>query len=148
MLLFVLLQWWGAWTSIDRFGCCWEHRSQCCCECGVWTWYKVGIMHLSHFVHFFFLFFLSHFVHYLLTHCGLVMPYGDIELNQWLDSGNVFLPDDTKPLPESVSSVRSSSIHQRAISHEILSQPSDTKISLKITYLQFHSNLPEANEWT
>ena len=74
------------------------------------------------------------------------MPYGDIELNQWLDSGKVFLPDDTKPLPESVSSVSSSNIDQRAISHEILFQPSDTKISLQITYLQFHSNLPGANE--
>ena len=33
-----------------------------------------------------------------LTRCGLVMPYGDIDLN--LGSGNGFLPDGTKPLPE------------------------------------------------
>ena len=31
---------------------------------------------------------------FALTHCGLVMPYGDI------DSGNGLLPDATKPLSE------------------------------------------------
>ena len=43
------------------------------------------------------------------------------------------------------SSVKSSDIHIRAISQEML-QPSITKICLKITYLKFHSNFPGANE--
>ena len=34
-----------------------------------------------------------------LTHCSLLMPYGDIDLGQhW--SGNGLLPDGTKPFPE------------------------------------------------
>ena len=37
----------------------------------------------------------------------------------------------------------SNNIHLRAISQKI-PQPSITKINLKITYLKFHSNLPEA----
>ena len=44
-------------------------------------------------------------------------------------------------------SVRSSGIHLRAILQEI-TQPSVTEISLKITYLKFHSNLPRVNELT
>ena len=43
------------------------------------------------------------------------------------------------------SSVKSSEIHLRAISHKI-PQPLITKISMKITYLKFLSNLPGANE--
>ena len=42
-------------------------------------------------------------------------------------------------------SVKSSDIYQRVISHDIL-QASITKISLKITYTKFPSNLPGANE--
>ena len=44
-----------------------------------------------------------------------------------------------------LSSVRSSGIHLSAISTEI-PQPSVTEISSKITYLNFHSNFPGANE--
>ena len=44
-----------------------------------------------------------------------------------------------------LSSLRSSDVHLRAISLEI-SQPSVTKISLKIFFLRFYWNLPEANE--
>ena len=44
-----------------------------------------------------------------------------------------------------LSSVRSSSIHLRAISYEI-PQPPFTKISLEITYLKLNWNLPGANE--
>ena len=41
--------------------------------------------------------------------------------------------------------MKSIDIHMRAISQE-MPQPSITKISLKITYLKFHSNFPGANE--
>ena len=44
-----------------------------------------------------------------------------------------------------LSSVRPSDIHQRAFSQE-LPQPSISKISSKITYPKFHSNLPGSNE--
>ena len=36
---------------------------------------------------------------YVLTHCGLVTPYGDRDLVN-IGSGNGLLPDGTKPLPE------------------------------------------------
>ena len=55
-----------------------------------------------------------------------------------IGSGNGLLPDGTKPLPEP------SDIHIRAIS-QVMSQPSITKIRLKITYVKFHSNFPGAN---
>ena len=35
-----------------------------------------------------------------LTHCGLVMPYGDIDSGMQIGSGNDLLHDNTKPLPE------------------------------------------------
>ena len=36
-----------------------------------------------------------------LTHCGLVTPYGDINLGpHWLSNG--LLPDGSKPLPEPI----------------------------------------------
>ena len=39
----------------------------------------------------------------LLTHCGLVMPYGVIDnFSVIIGSGNGLLPDSTKPLPEPV----------------------------------------------
>ena len=41
----------------------------------------------------------GHLAH--LTHCGLVMPYDDIDLVN-IGSGNGLLPDGTKPLPEPV----------------------------------------------
>ena len=34
-----------------------------------------------------------------MTHCGLVMPYGDRDRGN-IGSGNGLLPDGTKPLPE------------------------------------------------
>ena len=33
------------------------------------------------------------------THCGLLMPYGDMDLGN-IGSGNGLLPDGTKPLSE------------------------------------------------
>ena len=71
---------------------------------------------------------------YTLTYCGLVTPYGDRDLGQHFVSGNGLLPDGTKPLPEpNVDwwSVKSSDIHIRAISQEML-QPLVTEIHLKI----------------
>ena len=64
-----------------------------------------------------------------------------------IGSGNGLLPDGTKPTWTNIdlSSVRASGIHLRAISQEI-PQPPITKISLKIIYVKFHSNLPGANE--
>ena len=46
-----------------------------------------------------------------------------------------------------LSSLRSREVHLRAISLEI-SQPSVTKINLKIIFLRFYRNLPGANELT
>ena len=71
-------------------------------------------------------------------------------LEIWVNigSGNVLLPEGTKPLPEPMLTDHqwsSSDIHLRSISQEI-PQPSITKICLKITYLNFHSNSPGVNE--
>ena len=60
------------------------------------------------------------------------------------------MPDSTKPLLGPMltyPSVSSSDIHVRAISQEI-PQPLISKISVKITYLKFHLNLPVASELT
>ena len=67
-----------------------------------------------------------------------------------IDSGNGLLPDGTKPLPEvrtnvDLPSVRSIGIHLSTILQEKL-HPSITKISWKITFLEFILNLPGANE--
>ena len=70
-----------------------------------------------------------------LTGCGLVTPYGDIDLGQhWLDG--------TKPLPEPVltSLVRFCSITLRAIYILII-------MSLKIILLKLPPHLPGASEW-
>ena len=88
-------------------------------------------------------------VHWLnrLTHCGLVTPYGDINLGQhWLRQWLVVWQHQTITWTNvDLSSVRSSGIHLRAILQEI-PQSSVTEISLKITYLKFCSNFPGANE--
>ena len=64
-------------------------------------------------------------------------------------SGNGLLPDGTKPLPEPMLTDHQWSpvkfIWAGGISQEI-PQPLITKISMKITYLKFLSNLPRANE--
>ena len=67
-----------------------------------------------------------------------------------IGSGNGLLHDGTKPLPEPMLTDHQWSpkdIDIRAISQE-MPQPSITKIRLKIKYLNFHSNLPGANELT
>ena len=69
-----------------------------------------------------------------LTHCDLVMTYGNGDLGpHWL---RYWLVD--------LSSVRSSDIHLRAISLEI-PQPVITNIHLKIDHWKFYSNVTGAN---
>ena len=84
-----------------------------------------------------------------LTLCGLVMPYGDIDLGQhWLRLWLVAWQHQAITWTNvDWSSVKSSDINIRAISQE-MSQPSITKICLKITCLKFHSNFPGSNELT
>ena len=83
-----------------------------------------------------------------LTLFGLVTPYGDINVGQhwfrywlvaWRHQAIIWTNID-------LSSVRSNGIHLSAILQEI-PQPSLTEISLKITSLNFCSNLPGANEF-
>ena len=66
-----------------------------------------------------------------------------------IGSGNGLLPDGTIQAITwtnfDLSSVRITGVHLRAILREI-PQPPVTKISLKITYLKFCSNLPGTNE--
>ena len=72
----------------------------------------------------------------VLTHCGLVIPYGNIDLGQhwlmylaWWHQAVTWTNVD-------LAALRSSTIHVLAISQEI-TLPSITKISLKNTYLKF-----------
>ena len=83
----------------------------------------------------------------VLSRCGPVTPYGDINLDQhwirkrrvaWRHQASIWTNVD---LPW----VRPCDIHLRLISQEI-TQPSITKICLKITHLKFNQNLPGAKE--
>ena len=82
-----------------------------------------------------------------LAHCGLVTPYVGRDLGQhcfrhWLVAwGHRAITWTNVDL----SSLRSSDVYLRAISLEI-SQPSVTKISMKIIFPRFYWNLPGANE--
>ena len=90
------------------------------------------LMHLQH----------RHFnVFALLSHCGLVTPYDHIHLSQhWLRQWLVAWWHQTITWTNfDEAGIRSSNIHQRAISWE-RPPPSITKISLKTTYLKFHTN--------
>ena len=80
-------------------------------------------------------------------HCGLVTPYGDKDLCQhWLRSWLVAWRHQAITWTNvDLSSVRSNDIHLTAISQEI-TQQSIIEISLQITHLKFHSNVPGANE--
>ena len=81
------------------------------------------------------------------THWGLVTPYGNTDLGQhWLRYWLVAWWQQAITWTNvDLSSIRSSVIHLRAILQKI-SQPTMIKISLKITYLKFRSNLPGVNE--
>ena len=80
----------------------------------------------------------SHYI--VLTHCGLVMPYGDID-QHWLRHQAITWTN------VDFSSVMSHDIHLREISQEI-PRPSIIEMSLKMTCLKWYSNLPGANELT
>ena len=84
-----------------------------------------------------------------LTHCGLVTPYGGRDLGQhWFRQWFVAWRHQAITWTNvDLSSQRSSDVHLREISLEI-SQPSVTKISLKIIFLRFYWNLPGTNELT
>ena len=84
-----------------------------------------------------------------LTHWGLVTPYGSRDLGQhwlrqWLGAWRHQAITWTNV---DLSSLRSSDIHLRAVSH-LIPLPPFTKIRLKIAYIRFHSNLPEVNKLT
>ena len=92
----------------------------------------------------------SAFTHFIdtgrisFTHCGLVMPYGNIEIwvdTDWLKEWFVVRrhPAITWAFVDLLS-VRTKDIHLKAIPQEA-SQPSIIKINMKITYLKFSSNL-------
>ena len=82
----------------------------------------------------------------LVTHCGLVTPYGDKELCQhlirywlvaWRHQAITWTNVD-------LSSLRSHSIHLCALSLEDLKKPIN-KTRLKIAVLKWHPGLPGAN---
>ena len=81
---------------------------------------------------------------------NVLLHDGTKPLHSW---GNVSLPDgtkplllsSTKPLPGAILTYHQCDIHLRAISQEI-PEPSISKISLKMTSLKSHSNLPWASE--
>ena len=84
---------------------------------------------------------------YQFENCGLVMPNGDIDLGQhwfrkwlvaWWHQAITWTNVD-------LSSSRSKDNHLMAISQD-KPQPSITEFSLKITYINFLSNLPGDNE--
>ena len=87
-----------------------------------------------------------------LTNCGLVTICRHRSGSTLVEVGNGLLPDGTKPLPEPMLTDHQWSpvtfiLVIRAISQE-MPQPSITEIHLKMTYLKFHSNFPQANELT
>ena len=84
-----------------------------------------------------------------LIHCGLLMPFGDRDLDQhWLRYWLVAWRHEAITWTNvDWSSGKFGDIYIRAISQE-LPQPSITKICLKITCLKFHLNFPGANDLT
>ena len=79
--------------------------------------------------------------HFLLTHRGLVTPFGDKRLSQhWLQAITWTNVD--------LSSVKSCGIHPRVLSWEDLKIPISKhgKTRLKIPFLESHSVLPGTNE--
>ena len=73
-----------------------------------------------------------------LFHCGLVTPYGDVDMGQrWNGQWSVAWQHQAMTWTNvDLSSVRSTNIHLRVISHDIPQQS-----VTKIIYLKFHSNL-------
>ena len=75
----------------------------------------------------------------IITHCGLVMSYGNKYMGQhWLRWWLVAWRHQVFTwITVDLSLIKSPDIHLRAISQET-PQPSITKIPLKITYLKLH----------
>ena len=79
----------------------------------------------------------------LLPHCGLGTPYGDIvpgqnwTANGWQHQAITWINVD-------LSSVKSNDFHLMVISQDI-HQPLITELSMKITYVNFHSNISWVN---
>ena len=82
-----------------------------------------------------------------LTHCGLMTPYGDLDLGQhWPRWWLVALQHQAITWASiDLSSGWPSKIHLRVISQEIPQVPI-TKIILKISCQKFHSSLPGDKE--
>ena len=82
-----------------------------------------------------------------LTNCGPVTPYGGRDLGQhWFRQWLVAWRHQAITWTNvDLTSLMSSDVHLRAISLEI-SQPSVTKISLKVIFLRFYWSLTGANE--
>ena len=77
-----------------------------------------------------------------------MMPYGGRDLGQhWFRLWLVVWWHQVITWTNVDLSLRSCDVHLRAISLE-MSQPSTSKISLKIIFLRFYWNLPGANELT
>ena len=83
----------------------------------------------------------------ILTHCGLVAPYGNMELGQhWLRLWLVAWRHQAITWTNvDLSSVMSLGIHLRALSLDNVKKPIN-KTRLKIAPLKWHPGLPGANE--
>ena len=93
---------------------------------------------------------LNVFMHWgRLTYCGLMTPYGDRDLGQhWLRQWLVAWRHQAITWTNvDFPSAMPIGIHLSTILQEIL-QPSIIKLSWKINFLKFHSNLPGVNEST
>ena len=84
---------------------------------------------------------------YRLSHCGLVTPYGDMELGQhWLRLWRVAWRHQAITWTNiDLSSVRSLGIHLRASLLDNMKIPIN-KTRLKIAVLKWHPGLPRASE--
>ena len=82
-----------------------------------------------------------------LTHCGLVTPYGDIDLRQhWFRQWLVAWRHQAITWTNvDLSSFKAFGIHRRALSWEDLKIPS-SKTRIKIPFLESHSDRPGVNE--
>ena len=82
-----------------------------------------------------------------ITSCGLVKLYDDIDLRQhWLRQWLVAWWHQAITWTNVHHQWRSVTITWGQFRKKYRSLPSVTKMSLKITYMKFHSNLPGANE--
>ena len=87
-----------------------------------------------------------HTADYTLTHCGLVMPYGDTDLDQHWFRWWLITWQHQAITNVDLSPVKSSDIHLRAINSWDILQASITKSCFKLTNLKFPSNLLKANK--